>query len=113
MNRPNSVSTWPIVMPFSSPPAVSSDLVRRALALAEQSACGSLRDSGSGRSGVVTVSAMNLSKRSARVVRADGICTWATEVSGTKNVRRAEIGASSARTRIWHGSVSVCSVGAG
>ena len=73
------------------------DPVRRALALAEQCrvriGCAT---AAAARSGVVSVSAVNWSKRSARVVRAGGICTWATEVSGTKNVRRAEISFSSA-----------------
>ena len=55
MNRPNSASTWPIVMPLSSPPAVSWILYGELWRWPSSSACGSLRDSGSGRSGVVTV----------------------------------------------------------
>ena len=75
--------------------------------------CGSASGRGKGSSGVVSVSDLNWSKRSGSVVRAGGICTWATAVSGTKNVSRAETCRVSAPATIWHGIVSFCSVAAG
>ena len=112
-NRPKSVSTWPIVCPFISPPSMRWTTYGLAWRWLSSSACGSVSGSGNGRSGVVRVSALNWSKRSGTVVRAGGICRWATEVSGTKKVRRPEVILKSAPVTTWHGKVSVCSLATG
>ena len=112
-NRPNSVSTCPIVSPRCSPP--STRWMRYGLAWRCRSslACGSASCIGNGNRGVVSVSERNWSKRKATVVRAGGICTWAIPFSGTKKVSRPDATFSSSPMTIWQGRVSVCSVGAG
>ena len=115
-NKPTSSSTCPIVSPFSSPPdPVSWTLNREVARWLSNSACGSASGSGSGCSGVVRISAANWSKCTATVVRAGGICRWATPVSGTKKVRRADVNLRSAAGPVisWQGSVSVCSLADG
>jgi len=63
-------------------------------------------------SGVVRQRERNWSKRSGKVVRAGGSCTWATPSSGTKKVRRPFI-CLSFRPMIWQGSGSVCTAASG
>ena len=96
-NRPQSASTWPTVWPSISPPPASCTLYGLLWRWRSRSACGSESGRGSGSSGVVRISALNWSKRSGTVVRAEGICRWATEFSGTKKVRRTEVTLSSGR----------------
>ena len=115
-NRPNSVSTWPTVWPSSSPPPASSHLVWQLAALAPTArACGSRSGSGSwqqrrrhGQSDELVEAQRD--GRSCRRHLAGGRPRFRHEEG---QARRGQTCDRRTPVMIWHGSVSVCSVGAG